>query len=283
MELRHPGHLRRGAACRGLMPGDDAPTIAPSDAPAQGAEAAAGPVFRGCLRWPTTPAQLTASWERTLWWASHPLLLPFVIFIVAARYGRYDEGDIGHKQTIPLFLQGSTDMGGSDVFAATVALYVACGLLGAIRLSLYLNILPPSMGLADRLRVGARRLIFHWIFFVVGGTMNWTYDSYIGPNDFRNIFLLVALIYILSALWITCLSRIPLPRIVRLLLAPALIFTWLVIGADGNTAKAGQVLNSGIDPIVAPRSPRHALMLHWHALCDTYLGDIGPSRPTSLF
>ncbi|MBY0280463.1 hypothetical protein K2Z84_34445 [Candidatus Binatia bacterium] len=58
------------------------------------------------------------------------------------------------------------------------------------------------------------------------------------------------------------------------LIAPAFIVLWLIVGGDGNTAKAGQVLLSGEDPVVASRGFRHGAMLRWHELCDRILGDI---------
>jgi hypothetical protein len=132
------------------------------------------------------PVVPRSRWESFLWWASHPFLLPPIIVLVAAVFGSFGSEDIGHKQTIPLFLQGSTDLGGSNIFSATVALYVVCGILGTVQLTMYLDLLPPAVGF--------------------------------------------------------------------------------------------QVLNSGVDPVVAPRGFRHGLMLRWHALCDRTLGDLGP-RP----
>src|SRR5262249_33504421 len=93
-------------------------------------------------------------WERWLGWISHPLLLPLIVVLVAAAFGRYEGNEIGHLQSIPLFLQGSTDWGGSNLFAVTVALYVVCGFLGAIQLSVFLSRLAPDAGLLERIALG---------------------------------------------------------------------------------------------------------------------------------
>jgi len=48
-----------------------------------------------------------------------------------------------------------------------------------------------------------------------------------------------------------------------------------IIGSDGNTARAGQLVQSGEDPEFKPRSARHRMMLGWHETRDTVLGPKG--------
>ena len=60
----------------------------------------------------------------------------------------------------------------------------------------------------------------------------------------------------------------------RLALAPLFVVLWLVLGSDGNTARAGQIVYAGQDPQPIVRGVRHGVMLAWHRLCDGVLGDI---------
>ncbi len=209
-----------------------------------------------------------------LWRLTHPAaLLPTGILVVAL-VSRYDSLDIGHKQSIPLFMQGSTDWGGSITFASTMALYAVCGTMAAVQLALWLELQPPASRFGERLRGGAWRLSFYWICFVVGGLGSWSYDRWVGPNDFRNMFLLAALVFVASTAWVTWLSRLSIPRLARVLAAPCVIALWLFVGSDGTTAKAGQVLDAGVNPQETPRGLRHGIMLSWHRLCDGVLGDV---------
>jgi hypothetical protein len=200
------------------------------------------------------------------------MIVPIAI-VVAAYFGRYTPQQITELQEVPLFLQGSTDMGGSDLFAATVALYVVFGVLGAVRLTIRLADLPDSAGLLERLVFSVRVLALHAILFVVGGTSLFGYDTRITPNDFRNMFLLALLLYTLSVLWVVVLSRTSWNRWLKLSAGLLFVTAWLIVGSDGNTAKAGQVLQAGQDPAPLVRSGRHALMLSWHRTCDELLGD----------
>lgn len=178
-----------------------------------------------------------------------------------------------------LFLQGSTDMGGGRLFAGIIALYVFFGFTSAWHLALSLESLPPSVSFGRALLHSLWILKYHLLLFIVAGTACWPYDRLVTPNDFRNLFLLAALLYALSILWITALRNPRLPRPLRLALAPLFIVLWLVAGSDGNTARAGQLVYVGQDPLPIVRGHRHALLLSWHRLCDASLGDIPPHRP----
>lgn len=212
-------------------------------------------------------------WARPLLWITHPWAILPISTVVGAYFGRYSPEQITGLQEVPLFLQGSTDMGGSDTFAATVALYVTFGPLGAVyaTLRMYTQASRPSY-LAD-VRRALRDLRFHVFFFVVGGTACWGYDARIGPNDFRNMFFFALLVYSASVAIVTALARSRLPLAVRLVAAPMVVYGWLWLGWDGNTAKAGQILSSDQDPAFHPRSAKHKVMLAWHQVCDRLLGD----------
>ncbi len=173
-----------------------------------------------------------------------------------------------------LFLQGSTDWGGGCLFAATIGLYVTFGFTAAWHLVLKLKDRLPSASFGRTLLKSLWFLKFHIIAFIIGGTANWTYDAYVTPNDFRNMFFLATLIYTLTVLLIVTLNSTHLSVPIRLTLAPLFTVLWLIVGADGNTARAGQLVFSGQDPQPTTRGVRHAIMLSWHHLCDSLMGDI---------
>ena len=179
----------------------------------------------------------------------------------------------GHLERA-LFLQGNTDLGGGCLFAATAGLYVAFGFTAAWYLVLKLENAAPPRHLFHTLARSAWILKFHVLAFIVGGTANFGYDARVTPNDFRNVFLFAGLIYTFSVLLIAALHTSHIPACARYALAPLFIVLWLMVGSDGNTARAGQLVQSGQDPQPVTRSVRHAIMLSWHRLCDATLGDI---------
>ena len=174
-----------------------------------------------------------------------------------------------------LFLQGNTDWGGGCLFAGTIALYVAFGFTAAWYLVLALRQDGPPASFGRTLLRALWRLKFHVLAFILGGTANWEYDASVAENDYRNLFLFAALVYALSVLLVVGLQATRLSTRARLALAPLCTVLWLVVGSDGNTARAGQLVQSGEDPQPIVRSVRHGIMLSWHHLCDAALGDIG--------
>jgi hypothetical protein len=200
-------------------------------------------------------------------------LLPLGILIFLL-FGTYDSGEIGHLQSIPLFLQGSTDLFGSCLFAATMASYVVFGLTASIYLTLRLAEARPADMLIKDIARGIWSLKYHIALFTVFGLAPVkTFDSLIRPNDFRNMFALACVLYTGSFLLSLGLFRMQLPIRKRLVLGPALLVLWIVVGSDGTTAKAGQILYAGENPETSPRGKRHGLMLEWHRICDGSLGD----------
>jgi hypothetical protein len=204
---------------------------------------------------------------------SRPAAILPVAIIVAAYFGRYTPEQITGLQEVPLFLQGNTDMGGSDIFSATIAMYVAFGLLASVYVTLQTYVRPRAASYSDALRANLRELRFHIPVFVVGGTACWDYDSRVAPNDFRNMFLFAVLVYALSVTFVTATARMRWPLLLRVVIAPTIVYAWLWLGWDGNTSKAGQILSSGQDPAFEPRSTKHRVMLAWHQGCDRVLGD----------
>lgn len=173
-----------------------------------------------------------------------------------------------------LFLQGNTDWGGASLFAATIGLYVAFGFTSAWYLVLKLRDEKTPLSFGKALLKSLWILKFHILAFLIGGTGNFSYDMRVAPNDFRNLFLFACLIYTLSIVLIAFLYSKRLPLWFQSVCAPLFIIVWLIVGSDGNTARAGQFVTAGVNPQPITRSRRHAVMLFWHHLCDSLLGDI---------
>lgn len=204
------------------------------------------------------------------------LLIPQGLLIaIAVGFFLYVPPEIHGNLERHLFLQGSTDLGGGCLFAGTIALYVVFGFTSAWYLALSLNELPASISFGRALLKSLWILKYHLLLFLIAGTACWSYDAWITPNDFRNLFLFAALIYACSIFWVTAIRNWRMPPAVRLTLAPLFTILWLFIGSDGNTARAGQRVYSFQDPQPITRGIRHGLMLSWHRLCDSSLSDIG--------
>ena len=203
------------------------------------------------------------------------LIIPMglILIIVTAGFLYVPPEITGHPEHL-LFLQGSTDMGGGCLFAALVTLYVFFGFTAAWHLTLRLHDVPTPLSYGKAILNSVWILKFHLFFFIVASPCLWKYDRMVVPNDFRNIFLLAAFVYALSILWIVALRNIRLSMQTRLTLAPLFTVLWLVMGSDGNTARAGQMVHAYQNPQTLVRGVRHGVMMEWHRLCDSALGDI---------
>ena len=197
-----------------------------------------------------------------------------VVFALLSLFIYGDPPEIHGNLERAVFLQGNTDMGGGCLFAATVGLYVTFGFTAAWYLVLKMQESTTPVSFSRDLLKSLWHLKFHIIAFIIGGTANLSYDARVTPNDFRNMFLLAGLIYFLTVSAIVGMNRLHLPLSARLALAPVFTIVWLITGSDGITARAGQLVQSGQDPKPVTRSSRHAIMLSWHHLCDSALGDI---------
>ena len=209
-----------------------------------------------------------------------PLMIVPQAFAVAGLVGGilYEPPEIHRQLGMHIFFQGNTDWGGGCLFAGTVALYVAFGFTAAWYLVLKKPSVPSSFG-RDLLKA-FWSLKFHIVAFIIGGTANLGYDARVTPNDFRNMFVLAGVVYTCSVLVIVWFNRLNLPLSVRLAVAPLFTILWLIVGSDGNTARAGQLVQSGQDPEWKPRGSRHRIMLGWHQACDTVLGSNGEGYRT---
>lgn len=198
-------------------------------------------------------------------------------FVVAWLVGGilYEPPEIHGQLEKHIFLQGNTDWGGGCLFAGTVALYVAFGFTAAWYLALKLRESATPAAFGKNLLKAIWFLKFHIFAFVIGGAANLSYDNRVTPNDFRNMFLLAGSIYMLSVILIAGLNTLTVPAALKLALAPLFTVVWLLLGSDGNTARAGQLVQSGQDPEWSPRGTRHRIILSWHQACDAVFGSKG--------
>ena len=206
-----------------------------------------------------------------------PLMIFPQAIVVAGFVGGflYEPPEIHRQLGKHIFFQGNTDWGGGCLFAGTVALYVAFGFTSAWYLVLKMQESATPTSFGKSLLKAVWFLKFHIAAFVIGGIADLGYDSRVTPNDFRNMFVLAGAIYALSIVLIVSLNTLRLSLSLRLIVAPLFTVLWLIIGSDGNTARAGQLVQSGQDPEWMPRGTRHRIMLGWHQACDAVLGSKG--------
>ena len=196
-----------------------------------------------------------------------PVLILPVMFILIPVFGSYSGEEIGHLQKIPLILQGGTDWGGSNMFAVIVASYFTFGFMACIYLNLKLWSLDPG---EISFQKSLLSLKVYFYFFLLEGLV--TMKNSPPPNDEKNIFFFSLMLYSLTILFITFLNKKQFFRkSIRLIISPVFIYLWILMGWNGITSKAGQIVNAGVVPEYKPLSYGHSLMLQWHYFCDNYI------------
>lgn len=193
------------------------------------------------------------------------------------------------------FFQGSNDLGGVGYGIAALALAVFA-VTAAWHLSLRLRAFHERVGFGRRVgRAFAVLSPFFAVFlaataFVVAETvldrlegrdgLGRTGLFVAGPStdaDIAVVFLTAAAVYALSVLFVAWLDGTRLRGPVKTLLAPAVAVLWFVLGADGQTPRAGQMLEASWEPLPAVRGARHGAMVAWNDLCLALMGF--PARP----
>ena len=170
------------------------------------------------------------------------------------------------------FLRGSDDYGCSNMFAGAMVLCVLFGFLASWHLTIRLSESeePPKSAFRDFLRT-LWVLKFHLLAFPLGA---WSFadgcDAMWG-NDFRNSFVLVGVVYVLTMAATLMLYRWRFSETSRALLGPAAVALWLVVGSDGMTPKTWHHW-SGEQMTVSTTSRRQSLMKRWYELCERTLG-----------
>jgi hypothetical protein len=223
------------------------------------------------------PRQDLPAWAQVIYALGRPaMLLPSALLAIWL-FGSYSPPVITQAR-VPLFLQGSTDWGGSNIFAVTVVLYAWFGTVGAAWLTVVSHGRTGDSSFTEALLANIWRMRFHLGLFLFFGIATWnplssSQDRDPDP-DFRNMFVLAFFLYVASFFLVTWLSRRRLPLAAKVLISPVMLYLWLVIGSDGNTPKAGQMLYGGEKPTRTARGIRHGMMLKWYRVCDIVLRDL---------
>lgn len=171
-----------------------------------------------------------------------------------------------------LFFQGSDDWGGSQQFAFMAALLAFFAVSASVHLSLRLRAFARPAGFLRRLARSFLVLlphiaVFAWaVVVVVVCTLDEkaTYGRLTAcALDPLALTLVAATVYAASLVWIAALEGLRLGLRAKTCLAPVFAFVWFVLASDGQTPRAGQMLQAGWEPLPAVRGVRHGAMLAW--------------------
>ena len=171
-----------------------------------------------------------------------------------------------------LFFQGSDDWGGSQGFAVMAALLAFFAVSASVHLSLRLRAFAHPAGFLRRLARSFLVLlphiaVFTWAVVVeVVGTLREeaTYSRLTACDlDPLALTLVAATVYAASFVWIAALEGSRLSPRAKTCLAPVFAVVWFVLASDGQTPRAGQMLQAGWEPLPAVRGVRHRAMLAW--------------------
>ena len=179
-----------------------------------------------------------------------------------------------------LFFQGSDDEGGSLGFALLAALLAFFAATIPVHLSLRLRAFARPAGFGRR--VGRSLLValpfavpFVWILSLLLFTL-FKGSPWHRPvaNDFDLLALLLTAGAVCAAglLWTAALDGTKLAPRAKTGLAPLFALVWFVLAGDGQTPRAGQMIQAGWEPLPAVRGARHAAMLAWRRAVLAPLG-----------
>jgi hypothetical protein len=172
-----------------------------------------------------------------------------------------------------LFFQGSDDWGGSMMFALTASALAFFAVTIPLHLSLRLRAFVRPAGFARRLGralLAAAPFVVVFLWLLVNDLI-WRYkEGYsewhvpvAGDLDLLALLLVAATVCAAGLVWVAALDGSRLSPRARFWLAPLFALVWFVLASDGQTPRAGQMIQSGWEPLPAVRGARHAAMLAW--------------------
>lgn len=172
-----------------------------------------------------------------------------------------------------LFFQGSDDWGGSLAFALTASALAFFAVTIPLHLSLRLRAFVRPAGFARRLgraMLAALPFAVPFLWLLVNDLI-WRYkEGYsewhvpvAGDLDLLALLLVAATVCAAGLVWVAALDGSRLSPRARFWLAPLFALAWFVLASDGQTPRAGQMIQSGWEPLPAVRGARHAAMLAW--------------------
>ena len=170
-----------------------------------------------------------------------------------------------------LFFQGSDDWGGSMMFALWAAALAFFAVTIPIHLSLRLRAFVRPAGFARRLgRALLAALPFICLFlWTLCYDLVWLrkedllYVITAGDLDPLALLLVAATVCAAGLVWVAALDGSRLSPRARTWLAPLFALVWFVLASDGQTPRAGQMIQAGWEPLPAVRGARHTAMLAW--------------------
>ena len=190
----------------------------------------------------------------------------------------FEPDQITWKREIPLIMQGSSDWGGSNIYAAYVFGHFIFGAMGCLLLT-RIAARGESAKVWTRVLVGlvvAYLWLNHELFDYLASTAP---GDFFERCDFFQAGVLFALAYVGSCLWIAVLARARAVRLgLKYLLSPLILGVLYLVGQWGISPKAGRELEQTVSDY-RPNSRPHAAMLDLHRHCVRCLwrdGDLSP-------
>ena len=172
-----------------------------------------------------------------------------------------------------LFFQGSDDWGGSMMFALTASALAFFAVTIPLHLSLRLRAFVRPAGFARRLGralLAALPFAVPFLWLLVNDLIWRCKEGYsewhvpvAGDLDLLALLLVAATVCAAGLVWVAALDGSRLSPRARFWLAPLFALVWFVLASDGQTPRAGQMIQSGWEPLPAVRGARHAAMLAW--------------------
>jgi len=217
---------------------------------------------------------LTGPWMIVPWlFVLYFLTLPLVAALPAETTGLPER---------MLFFQGSDDWGGSMMFALTASALAFFAVTIPLHLSLRLRTFVRPAGFARRLGralLAALPFAVPFLWLLVNdliwrckeGHSEW-HVPVAGDLDLLAILLVAATVCAAGLVWVAALDGSRLPPRARTWLAPLFALVWFVLASDGQTPRAGQMIQAGWEPLPAVRGARHAAMLAWRRAVLAPLG-----------
>ena len=217
---------------------------------------------------------LTGPWMIVPWlFVLYFLTLPLVALLPAETTGLPER---------MLFFQGSDDWGGSMMFALTASALAFFAVTIPLHLSLRLRAFVRPAGFARRLGralLAALPFAVPFLWLLVNdliwrckeGHSEW-HVPVAGDLDLPALLLVAATVCAAGLVWVAALDSSRLPPRARTWLAPLFALVWFVLASDGQTPRAGQMIQSGWEPLPAVRGARHAAMLAWRRAVLAPLG-----------
>lgn len=210
--------------------------------------------------------------QKALLFVGRVIVFFFLVYFFSLFWpGPYSPQEITELQTIPLILQGGTDMGGSNLFAIYASGYIFYGVIACFVFTLKFFGKDLKIGRIASLVIDQ---FFFSFYFATVAILLWTLlEGRLPISPFHILCQYIQLIVIFSVTsgfsyyFIKWLSQTNIPLFVKIVLSPIFFALMIWICWTGITPKAGQVLISSEVPRDLPNSERHEMLINLHKCC----------------